>query len=195
MIRGLRAITRSTSMPSLARASSRMFVMNTSASSINWSMRSRPCCWVRSSPMPRLFRFAASKYGFDFKPGRWIARIEREASPPCVVRSILMTSAPQSARIIAAAGTNVCSATSRTLTPLSTSYIVLLSDSFRWFRCAVRRPVRSRRTDAPTCQRTIGTGVALGERRRLDVDLMAPDLQVVRQRLQIPLADPLEDRG
>ena len=69
-----------------------------------------------------MLRFAASKNGFERNPGRWMMRIERDASPPWAVRSILITSAPQSARIIAAAGTNVCSATSTTFTPCITSY-------------------------------------------------------------------------
>src|SRR5690242_14245417 len=121
-------------MPIRARAPSRMLVMNTSAPSISLYSCSRPSPCVRSSPTPRLPRLAASKNGFVRSPGRWITRMVRPASPPPAARSTLITSAPQSARIIAAEGAKVCSATSITRTPCITSYIGQRS-----------RPGRSRR--------------------------------------------------
>src|SRR5262249_15379041 len=91
--------------------------------------------------------------------GRWITRMVRPASPPPAARSTLITSAPQSARIIAAEGAKVCSATSITRTPCITSYISQRSRLFvsRQFSVVGRRqtsvkgrrglPGRERRPD------------------------------------------------
>src|ERR1700759_3714320 len=72
-----------------------------------------------------------------------MTRMVRDASPPPATRSILMTSAPQSARIIEAAGTKVCSATSTTLTPSITSYIACSSGP------VVHRAAQSRQIARP----------------------------------------------
>src|SRR5262245_26567859 len=72
-----------------------------------------------------------------------MTRMVRDASPPPATRSILITSAPQSARIIEAAGTKVCSATSRTRTPSITSYMDCSS------RSVVHGPAESRQILGP----------------------------------------------
>src|SRR5438094_9610434 len=72
-----------------------------------------------------------------------MTRMVRAASPPPPTRSILTTSAPQSARTIEAAGTNVCSATSTNRIPSMTSYMTRSSGS------VVQGPAQARQIARP----------------------------------------------
>src|SRR4051812_39062509 len=108
------------SMPSLVRAAGSRFVRNTSAVSTRAMRTSRPSGVSTSMPIARLPRFVTSK--------RCPTPLTRAGTPhaatcrtgsPHPGRSTLITSAPQSARIAAAAGTNTKLATSTTRTPSS----------------------------------------------------------------------------
>src|ERR1700722_14185095 len=93
---------------------------------------SRPSGVVRSSARLRLPRFECSSRAWtspliDTTP---VAARPRMASPRSI-GSILITSAPQSARSAEAAGTNVCSAASRTRTPSITAVTKTLPLSAR----------------------------------------------------------------
>src|SRR5580700_6250438 len=83
---------------------------------------SRPSGVVRSSATLRLPRLECSSSAWTSPPidTTPVAARPRMASPRSV-GSTLITSAPQSANSAEAAGTNVCSATSRTRTPFITS--------------------------------------------------------------------------
>src|SRR5437764_4363152 len=95
---------------------------------------SRPSSAVRSRPTLCLPRFECSRSTWTSPPKETVpleAR-PRMASPRSTC-SILMTSAPRSASSADAAGTKVCSATSRMRTPSITAVIYLSSNlSCRW---------------------------------------------------------------
>src|ERR1700757_169188 len=130
---GLTLRMSSTSMRSLARTAGNLLVKNTSAvAAIRYRM-SIPSGELRSSPMLRLPRLECCSSGCQLPPSRCDRpddMIPRIASPRST-GSILMTSAPQSESTADAAGTNVCSATSRTRTPCITAVTTATSYT-RW---------------------------------------------------------------
>src|SRR4051812_29403815 len=130
MIFGLCSRTWSTLMPRRPRTPGSLLVRNTSLVAISLCRMSSPSGERRSSA--RLFfpRFECSSRACT-SPAMLttpVAASPRMASPRSTC-SILMISAPQSASSADAAGTNVCSATSRTRTPARmavTTYSYLL---------------------------------------------------------------------
>src|SRR4051794_34220560 len=118
MIFGLCSRTWSTLMPSRPRTPGSLLVRNTSQVAMSLCRMSSPSGERRSSARLFLPRFECSSRACT-SPAMLttpVAASPRMASPRSTC-SILMISAPQSASSAEAAGTNVCSATSRTRTP------------------------------------------------------------------------------
>src|ERR1700722_205417 len=124
MMSGLWALTSSTSTWSLPRTLGSLLVRKTSEVAMSLWRISSPSGVVRSRPRLFLPRFECSRR--TWTSSGTMARTggprPRMASPRSTC-SILMTSAPQSESSAEAAGTNVCSATSRTRTPCMTAVI------------------------------------------------------------------------
>src|SRR3954454_6261364 len=133
MMLGLCARTWSTLMPSRPRTPGSLLVRNTSHVAMSLCRMSSPSGERRSSARLFLPRFECSSSACT-SPAMFttpVAARPRIASPRSTC-SILMISAPQSASSADAAGTNVCSATSRTRTPARmavTTYSYLLWES------------------------------------------------------------------
>src|SRR4051794_13535062 len=127
MIFGLCSRTWSTLMPSRPRTPGSLLVRNTSLVAMSLCRMSRPSGERRSSArlfLPRLecsSRACTSPVMLTTP----VAASPRIASPRSTC-SILMISAPQSASSADAAGTKVCSATSRTRTPARMAVTTLL---------------------------------------------------------------------
>src|SRR4051812_6915179 len=134
MMFGLWARICSTPISSLARTLGSLLVRKTSDVATSWWRIPRPSGDVRSRPrlfFPRLECSSRACTSPDIVMTPLEAR-PRMASPRSTC-SILMTSAPRSASSADAAGTKVCSATSRMRTPSITAVIYLSSNlSCRW---------------------------------------------------------------
>src|SRR5262249_38883989 len=121
---GLRARTSATSMPRRRRTPLRKLVRNTSADSTSLSSASRPSSCLRLIAAARLLWL---KMWY-----RWLTPAGGVATPqivpprmmsPCSGSSTLITSAPQSARMLPAIGTAPCDDTSSTRYPRRSSTV------------------------------------------------------------------------
>src|SRR6516165_2347843 len=121
MIWGFCARRSSGSILSFLRTRGSLFVRKTSAVFASLYRMSRPSAELRSSAMLRFPRLECSSRACTSPPMDTtpVAARPRMASPRSI-GSTLITSAPQSASSADAAGTNVCSATSRIRTPFMT---------------------------------------------------------------------------
>src|ERR1700736_226805 len=90
--------------------------MNTPEPPASRSRMSRPPSVVRLTVMLRLPRFGSSRKGFG-PVSAWLRRVRSARCGSPAGGSTLMTSAPRSAMIAPAPGTNVHAATSMTRTP------------------------------------------------------------------------------
>src|SRR5215213_8573443 len=123
MIFSLCARTSSTSICSFFVTRGSLLVRNTSLVAMSWCRIASPSGAVRSSPrlfFPRLECSSSGCTSLPMSATTPVATRPRMASPRSTC-SILMTSAPQSESSADAAGTKVCSATSRMRTPCMTS--------------------------------------------------------------------------
>src|SRR5829696_980648 len=122
MMSGFTLRTSSTSMPSFAFAPGRKLVRKTSLRRISSCRISSPSAVSSARPMLRLPRLGPSIIGTKLLPRLMASRPKTFDRPRCAspisACSTLITSAPQSARTAAAAGTNVYCATSRLRTPV-----------------------------------------------------------------------------
>src|SRR5262249_1533609 len=121
MIFGLCLRTSATSILSLRSTGGGLFGRDTSEGAAGLYTSSSPCGFDRSMPMLRLPRLLCSINTWTFVAATTPVWARPRIASPRSACSTLITSAPQSASTAEAAGTKVCSATSRMRMPFITS--------------------------------------------------------------------------